>query len=240
MRFKKIIKLFKDHSVTVTGMKGTGKDLLFGNVIARRKVSYISNLDYGYKYNLLDFDRCDCGGNTYDNFINGDLNYYSWDYPVGADIYLSDAGVYFPAQYCNELNKKYPYLSTFLALSRQLCGGTKMHSNCQNLNRVYDKIREHSDVYLRCRKCIYIFGIVIQFITYYDKFQSCLDRVQPCRVSTPWLNPVARTQALTYKDNFFNQHGTVKNHILIYFNRSKHDSWLFKKLLERGKKREKK
>ena len=64
--FKTIVKKFEDHSMSVTGMKGTGKDLIFGNVISRRKKAYISNMDYGGKYNFLDYKKLDCGGNTYE------------------------------------------------------------------------------------------------------------------------------------------------------------------------------
>lgn len=239
MFFSSVVNLFKRHSIAVLGDKGTGKDLLFGNVIIRRKKDYVSNMDYGGKFNQLDFDKLDCGGNSYINFISGDLYYYSWPYPQGADIYLSDAGIYLPAQYCNELNKKYPYIATLEPLLRQIAGA-RFHANCQNLNRVYDKVREHFYCYITCRKCYYIFGLVIQFITIYDKASSCINRVRPCRVKSSFFNPVARIQADTYKDNFFNQYGNVKNHILIYFNRSKHDSWLFKKILENGKKRNEK
>lgn len=239
MRFKKIIKLFKEGNVCVTGLRGTGKDLLFGNVIARRKLAYVSNMDYGRKFYLADFNLMDCGGNVYDNFINGDIKYYRWQYPMGADVYVSDAGIYFPSQYCSQLNNKYGSIATYQALSRQV-SKNNFHINTQNLNRVWDKIREQSDTYIRCRKCIYIFGLVIQFITIYDKAQSCIDRVKPCKVSVPWLNPVARTQANTYKEQFFNSYGRVENRVLIYFNKSKHDTYRFKELMERGRFSEKK
>lgn len=36
-RFKYIVKKFKKHNCCVVGVKGSGKDLVFGNVIARRK-----------------------------------------------------------------------------------------------------------------------------------------------------------------------------------------------------------
>ena len=45
MRFKRIIRYFKRGNVCVTGLRGTGKDLLMGNVIARRKKNYVSNLN---------------------------------------------------------------------------------------------------------------------------------------------------------------------------------------------------
>ena len=238
MRFKKIIKLFKNGNGCVTGLRGTGKDLLCGNVIARRKLAYVSNMDYGGKFFMADFDKLNCGGNVYDNFISGDVKYYRWDYPMGADVYISDAGIYFPSQYCSQLNNKYGSLATYQALSRQV-SKNNFHINTQNLNRVWDKIREQSDTYIRCRKCIYIFGLVIQFITIYDKSQSCIDRVKPCKITAPLFNAAARTSALTYKENFFNTHGNVKNHVLIYFNRSKHDTYRFKEMLEGGRYREK-
>lgn len=229
-----VAKLFKNGNVCVTGLRGTGKDLLFGNVIAYRKKPYTSNLDYGGKRYPLDFDKLDCGKNTYKNLISGDVNKYEFPYENGTDVYLSDAGIYLPSQYCGELNARYPYIATYSALSRQL-SGNNFHMNCQSLNRCYDKIREQSDVFIRCRKCIYLFGLVIQFITLYDKAQSCIDRVNPCRVRQPLLSPVGRTQADCYIDNFYNVHGTVKNKILIYFNRSKHDTLYFKELFKNGK-----
>lgn len=43
MRFKKIIKLFNDQNVSVFGLRGRGKDLLFANVvIATYLISQIS------------------------------------------------------------------------------------------------------------------------------------------------------------------------------------------------------
>lgn len=229
-----VAKLFKNGNVCVTGLRGTGKDLLFGNVIAYLKKPYISNLNYGGIRHVLDFDKINCGGNTYKNLISGDILKYEFPYENGTDVYLSDAGIYLPSQYCGELNARYPHIATYQALSRQL-SGNNFHINTQNLNRVYDKIREQSDTYIRCRKCIYLFGFVIQFITIYDKAQSCIDRVKPCRVRMPLFSPAGRTQADCYIDNFYNVHGTVKNKILIYFNRSKHDTLYFKELFKNGK-----
>lgn len=239
MFFKKIVKYFEKGNVCVTGLRGTGKDLMCGNVIARRKKPYSSNLNYGYEYIPLNFDDIDCSGNTYKEIIDGELYSYEFPYPNGADIYVSDAGIIFPSQFCNELNKRYQGISMYQALSRQL-SGNNFHINTQNLNRVWDKIREQSDTYIRCRKCIYLWGLVIQFITIYDKAQSCCDRVKPCRVQKPFFNKNAQIQAECYLDNFFNQHGTVKNKILIYWNKSKHDTLYFKELFKNGKKQKEK
>ena len=42
MLFSKVVKMFKKGSVCVSGLRGTGKDVIMGNVIARRKKPYIS------------------------------------------------------------------------------------------------------------------------------------------------------------------------------------------------------
>ena len=47
MGLRKIIKMFESGCVSVSGMMGTGKDLLMGNVIMRRKRPYVSNMNYG-------------------------------------------------------------------------------------------------------------------------------------------------------------------------------------------------
>ena len=233
MLFSSIVNLFKKGNVCVTGLRGRGKDLLFGNVIARRNEEYVSNLDYSGSFNKLDINKLLVSGNNYKSLLDGNIRRYVYPYPSGSDVYISDAGIYFPSQYCNELNKLYGAFATYMALSRQL-SHNNVHINVQNLNRVWDKIREQSDIYITCRRCWYLGGLVIQWITIYDKMQSCIDRVQPCRVRVPLFNKEAKIQAQIYKDKFFNQHGTVENKLLIYFNKSSHDTYYFEKLFKDG------
>lgn len=232
MRIKHIIKKFKKGSVCVTGLRGCGKDVLFGNVIARRKQPYVSNLDYGGDFSALNLSLLDCGGNTYRDFVNDTLKPYNHPYKKGADIYISDVGVYLPSQYCNNLNKDFQFLPTYVALSRQI-SRNNVHFNVQNLNRAWDKFREQSDTYIRCRWCKVIFGIVFMGVTIYDKPESCQNRVSPCRVKKGLLTHGERkTQIDIYQDNFFNSHGSVKNRLLIFKNKSKHDTYDFEKKLK--------
>lgn len=138
MGIRKIIKLFKNGNVVVTGLRGTGKDMLTANVIARRKERYCSNLDYKCsksEYIPFHAEDIDCGKNSYKNFISGHVNAYTYPHGDGVDIYISDGGIYYPAQYCNELNRDYPYMATYQALSRQLADAN-FHVNVQNLNRL--------------------------------------------------------------------------------------------------------
>ena len=229
MRINTIVKEFKRHSVSVFGEKGSGKDVLMGNVIARRKKPYVSNLDYGYQripYRYEDIDT----GNTYKEILHDKIKPYVYPHGEGVDIYLSDCGIYFPSQYCNELNKAYPSLPVFFALSRQLAPNASVHTNTQALNRVWDKIREQSTIYVQAVWCKIIFGIVIQKVRIYDKYVSAENRVRPCRIHKPLvcLSKDRLLQIQMYRDNFFNTHGEIREGILIYRNKSHHDTHHFK------------
>lgn len=241
MTIKRIAKWFARETVCVVGRKGTGKDVLFGNVIARRKKPYISNTDYGGEYKPLELEKLMCGGNTYKDFINDTLKPYTYPYEDETDVYIADVGVYFPSQYCNELNRDYKQIPVFEALSRHL-GKANLHFNVQNLNRAWDKLREHSDLYIRCRLCKVLFGkIVIQIVTVYDKYESCVNKVAPFRLKLPlFANKEMRLMADIQRQNYRNTHGQVKTFLLVYWNKSKHDTRAFKEMLANPCKTERK
>lgn len=231
---KKIVKLFEDGNVSVCGLRGRGKDMLIANVIWRRKRPYISNVDYGgdsYPFNPLEFD---CGKNTYKDFIAGSIKPYVYPYPDKVDIYVSDAGIYFPSHFCNELNKAYPFFPTFQALTRQL-GECNFHFNAQNLNRVWDKIREQSDTYIMCNWCLVLFGYVLQKVTIYELYDSAVRRVPPFRIPRPLLNPDRKFQWEMAYQNYLIAHGKIKTRLLLYKNRSNYDTRIFKEMLKNGK-----
>lgn len=236
MGLRSIIKLYECGNVSVSGNCGSGKDLLQANVIARRKKPYVSNVNYGGDFHLLDFKNLDCGSN-YVDFINGTTKEYSYPYPLGSDVYISDCGIYLPSQYCNELNKKYSRLPTFFAIRRH-CGRCNIHTNSQHLGRVWDKLREQSDTYIVCRSAKVIFGFVIQSVTLYDRFESAESRIKPCRVSVPFMaKKEVVMQAQIARDNFTNSHGMVKNKLLVYRNKSTYDTHHFYKLLKGDEKK---
>lgn len=232
---KKIIKLFQAGNVCVCGLRGRGKDMLFANVAVRRALPYVANIDYGGDHIPFDPLNYTCGGNTYDNFIDGNIKPYVYPHVDGTDIYVSDAGIYFPAQYCKELNKKYGFLSTFMALSRQL-GECNFHFNVQNLNRVWDKIREQSDIYIMCNTCKVLFGKwVLQRVTVYEKYESAVDRVPPYRPPRVRLNNDRRLNIAMEKQRYRTAHGDIKVYTLFYRNKSTYDTRQFKKILENAK-----
>ncbi len=242
MFFRTIIKLFEQGNVCVTGLKGRGKDMLMSNVVVRRKLPYVSNVNYDGRrskrkikrslyrpFNPLDYDI----KNTYDDFIKGTVKPYSFPHSDGTDIYISDSGVYFPCQYNNDLNKKYGGFVSFLALSRHL-GNSSVHCNAQNLNRIWDKLRETSDTFITCNRCIVFLGFVFQIVTIYENYDSCVKRVPPFRMKRPFFNPNRIQQYEIAKTNFITANGIINRGILFYRNKSKYDTRVFKSMMTEG------
>lgn len=232
---RKIIKLFKDGNVCVVGLKGRGKDMLMANVVCRRKLPYISNTVYDPDNHIPFVPMMfNVGGNTYVNFIENSIKPYKYPFTDGVDIYIGDGGVYFPSQYCNQLNRDYGYFSTFMALSRHL-GDCNVHFNVQNLNRMWDKIREQSDYYIMCMCCYVLFGkIVLQQVRIYEKHQSCVDRVPPYCVPKPLINMERKQRWLLDHQNYEASHGKIKSRWLLYWNKSNYNTRIFKEVLENG------
>ena len=232
---KRIRKLYHNGSVCVCGQRGTGKDLLMGNV-AVRSPRYYANIDYGGNFCPIDFTKLDIQ-NDYTDLVNGNVKTYVYPYEQGVDLFVSDIGVYFPSQYCNELNKKYPRIPYFLALSRQLTKGASLHWNCQALPRCWDKFREQSDTYILTRgvfKPLLRLGLVIQRVRVYELYDSCVRRVPPFRLPKPSIasNKEIKQNYEIEKSRYEQTNGYVKDYLVVYRNKAKYDTYHFKTLLE--------
>lgn len=220
-------RCFYEGNVIVTGLRGRGKDVLFSLVTNSCKCKYISNIDYTGDNRYIEFDVSDIsvGGNTFDNFARHDLIPYKYPHDDGIDFFISDLGIYFPAQEFSKLNKNYPSVPIFQALSRHL-GDCNFHGNIQNLNRLWDKIREQADIYLLCERCKVRFHKFVSLkLYYYDRYQSCVDRVKPMKKRWGRLGKIEF-------DKFTASYGTIKKLKIWGILRYKFDSRRFKTLLE--------
>ncbi|MCH5202918.1 MAG: hypothetical protein J1F17_06900 [Oscillospiraceae bacterium] len=233
-----IIRTFENGSVLVGGARGKGKDLLFNYVVNKRKKTYISNVNYGNRptaetAKTKDFKHIELepkkqwqvGGNTYDDFINGTLKHYESPYDKGIDYYVSDMGVYTPAQEQGKLCKMYPEMPIFQALLRQL-QESNLHGNCQAFNRPWDKIREQFETYILCRSCKVIFGkIVFQKLYVYERYQSAVDKVKPMKKR--W----GKAAKIEY-DKFVATYGEIKKVNFHYVMKGKYDTYRFRTMLK--------
>lgn len=240
LRFRQVIRLYEGGSVITFGVRGSGKDLLMSNVCAYRNKPYCSNMDYlsGNKNAPVryPFDAVylKLGGNTFANFMSGNIIPYNYPLPDKCDYYISDGGVYFPCQENGMLNKNYPQIPLTQALLRHI-GDCNFHINVQSLNRIWDKIREQADIYILCRSCrVSKRGIVTQKITVYDRYQSALDKVEPLRLRRPILGKQVKNDNSIAKAEFKAKYGLVKKMKVSYKIKSSYDSRRFKTILETG------
>ena len=234
-----VVKCFRKGNVIVTGHKGRGKDLLFSFVTnyrwKKKRERYISNVDYtgGKGYSQFDFKYMQLGGNTYENFLSGDLKKYEYPYKEGRDFYIADAGVYLPSSYHDKLVKYYGETPLFYAIQRHLAD-SNTHVNIQNLNRLWDKLREQADWYIDSIGAKVLFKkFVIQRVRVYDTYESALQRLKPMKVPRGLIRKEKTAKALDAQRQA--DRGLIKTMTIISVLPKKHyDSRYFKEILRRG------
>ena len=226
------LNLFKRGNVIVTGLRGTGKDMAFCIAINARKQSYISNVEYSNpkkRYKCFPFDTSvwKIGGNEYKNFAENNVKKFVYPYPDGLDYYISDAGVYFPSQYQGELVKRYGGAPLFQALSRHL-GDANVHCNVQNLNRLWDKIREQSDLYVCMKGCkVFFRRWALLRGAVYETAEACEKRLVPPKFG---IGKEARNRRVMYETT----NGKIKTFWFFSKVPYKYDDRRFKRMLEQG------
>lgn len=228
---RSFVNLFSKGNVQLCGMKGRGKDVAFCIVVNSRKKNYISNVQYSNpkrKFKRFDFDTkvWELSGNTYTDLVDGTVKKYVYPYPDGIDYYISDAGIYFPAQYANQLCNRYKSAPMFQALSRHL-GDCCVHTNTQSINRLWDKIREQGDIFIYMTGCRFIPHTKICLITCYeyDRYESAESHIIPPRFGIGGKAKEARY-------NFEIAHGRIKHRWFFARLPYRFDSRRFKRILE--------
>lgn len=171
LNVSELVSIFKLNNVIVFGKKGTGKDLLFHTIINKTNRFHYSNITYNKKTLPITINDLSLFPNTYDNLINGNVEKVNPNLKEKYDIFISDAGIYLPSQYDYLIDKKYPSLSIFYATQRHLYN-SNTHLNTQYLGRVYKKVREQADTYIKLRRTFFIFGFFLSFYTIYEKYES--------------------------------------------------------------------
>lgn len=175
-----LISEFRRCNVIVFGKKGTGKDLLFSHVIYLRGEPHYANIPYNGETEVISVTDVALGTNTFIDCINGTIKKIEPCFNLGSDIYISDGGIYLPCQYNKELNDVYPSMPLYYALSRQLYENN-IHVNVQNLGRLWDKLREQADSFIRVIGTVeYKEYLQVSFI-YYDTYSSAVAGLLPSR-----------------------------------------------------------
>lgn len=177
-----IVNEFRDSNMIVFGKKGSGKDLLFQTVINKRKQFHYSNINYHKKTLPITINDLSLFPNTYDNLINNTVEKVNPNLKENYDIYISDGGIILPSQYDYALDKKYPSLPIFYATQRHLYN-SNTHVNTQYLGRLYKKLREQADGYIKCHRALFIGPIYIQALTFYERYETAERSLLPMQKS---------------------------------------------------------
>lgn len=227
--FKKTNKMLKtifENSSTYTfGAKGKGKDLLYQKVIHLRKAPYYSNIFYGGYYKHLSLKAMNVEPNTFQNMITDDVKKINTYLLEQCDLYISDAGIYLPNFEDNTLNKQYPSMPIFIAVQRHLLS-SNTHVNSQAYGRVWKKIREQADFYIKALRVIKLPGVLLCKIRIYDKETSAEQDLRP-------LQKKLFKKNLETSEDYYAKNGLiVERYYLISKRHIKYDTRAFKRVFK--------
>lgn len=193
LNMQKLKKIFNKSSTIIFGKKGSGKDLLTQSIIKARKKHYLSNCNYGYDFEDISLIDINLDPNTFKTFLENKIETIK---PIPAhyetDIYISDAGIYLPSTEDTTLNKMYKSLPLYYALSRHLYN-QNIHCNTQNLERVWKKLREQADIYIKVKYTIRIFNTFFVRYYIYDNYNTALEGIRPLKKLK--INKYGRTES---------------------------------------------
>ena len=168
---KWLVDEFSRCNVIVFGKKGSGKDLLFAHVIALRKDRHYANIPYNGLTDVIRLEDVSLTPNTFEDCINGTIKRQAPRFEDGKDIYISDGGIYLASQYDPQLNKLYPSMPIFYALSRHLYNNN-IHVNAQNLGRIWLKLRDQAECYIRVTGTVDKGDYLLVSVVTYDNYRA--------------------------------------------------------------------
>lgn len=226
---KEIIRNFKKCNVIVDGKKGSGKDLIFQEVIRKRNDFYYSNIDYGYKGRLINISKdLSVYPNTYKEFILNKVDKVDRKLYEKKDVYISDGGIFLPSHMDSVLHKSFPSFPILYALSRHLYANN-IHVNVQNFNRLWKALREQADYFIHVKKTIKLPLFLFVRATTYDKYESAVRYLEP--VKTRMFNKYSKAEIDIYNATY----GEIKaGWIIIRKKDIKYDTRAFEKIVLKG------
>ena len=178
VQHRQLVELFENYNVMTYGAKGSGKDLITALVIFLRGEKHYSNIYYDDNTEIRELSDLHCGGNTYDDFVNGTVKKFDANFEDGCDFYISDGGIYLGCQYNKELNSKYPEMPIHFALRRHLYD-SRIHINSQALGRPWDKLREQQNAFIHTLKMTDCGDCLVVSAISYTRYESALECLPP-------------------------------------------------------------
>jgi hypothetical protein len=226
-----IVKLFRHGNVIVWGKKRKGKDLLFQKVInMRKKETYMTNypddFNYGHKGKHVKLEELSVNPNIYDDMITEKVKKIQ-QFPERekVDVYISDAGIYLPSQFHGVLNKTYPSMPIYYSVIGHLYD-SNIHVNYNgSISRLWDKLREQADDYLKVLRSIKLPFIIFTQVRYYEEYNSAEAGLLPMK------NSLLNTQQRALYQQYVSENGLIKNMWIVQLKKNIHyDTRYFRRL----------
>lgn len=221
---KKIKRMFNTLSITVTGKRGSGKDVLFSYV--SYGTEHNSNVVLQENTNLITLQELLIPGVSREKLMfrkKLDLDFSNYA-KFNNNTFISDSGVYFPNFEDATLKKQFPNLAITIAIWRHLFDGG-LHWNVQEGGRLWIIIREQIEDIIRANYCVWLPFYVFENVTYFEKMKDYEDGRED-------LNPgfLHRKNGSISVERAYR--GEVKSFsVLLPRRKINHDSRYFKKLV---------
>lgn len=219
------------HCNTITfGPKGSGKDVVTDKVINHRKEVHYANIPYSkdeLEHIITNFKEVSAPVD-FNNLIRGDFKKEPHKFIEGADIYISDMGVYFPSYMDSILYKLYPSMPVLYALDRQLYS-QNIHFNSQSLARGWKALREQADYFIYTKRTYSLPFILVTRVITYDRYDSAEKKLLP--IKTRLLNKYSKAEVDVYNAT----NGNIRSGLVFRLKSNiKYDTRYFEKLLLSG------
>ena len=198
---------------------------------------YLSLYNYGYGCKVVSLKEFELKNNdgslvSYADFINGKpiTAKKIKDYE-GLDLIIGEAQLGLPNTEHNMLDKKYPWLPVFIALSGHLYN-MNIIINSQELQRPWVKLRKQQDIYMRAIKTIPVnktfFKKIVPYLPFfrkylytkvrvYEEIQSAENNILPFK-AVGVVNEVGKTVYLTSgqatKEQFDATNGLIRDYYI--------------------------
>lgn len=206
---KMLLTAFRAGNVCVAGCKGTGKDMLFYNVIRLREKEnepHAGNIFYNPRTKIRPIKHYRLYNNTTLNFIDNDFKPEIKRFQEKEDYYISDCGLALPAWQRQRLEKDFPTFPIVYALSRQLAD-FNIHANAQVYGLIWDKLRNQANYFITCLHCKVVGRLVRQEFIIYSRQQSAEENIMPFIVRKNFLgiknrNDLATAQLFNAKNGY--------------------------------------
>lgn len=225
-----IANLFKHGNVIVWGKKRKGKDLLFQIVINKRKKPYLTN--YPDKYNYggngkeIGIKTLSVAPNTYESTITNKIIKIKENKEFEKrDVYIADAGIYLPSHQHHIIGKNFPSLPIYYSVIGHLYD-SNIHTNYNgSITRLYDKLREQADEYIKVLGSVKFLGFIFIKVRYYELYETA------CKGLLPMKKALINSHQRAIYDEYTATNGLIKD-MWVYIRKKKiyYDTRYFKRV----------